>query len=37
MRHFLQLLAEKFLKTVKRGGFFEKLQFLAKSMIIDAF
>ena len=37
MRHFLLLLAEKFGKTPKHGGFFEKLQVLAKSTIFRAF
>ena len=37
MRHFLQLLAEKFTKTPKHGSFLEKGQVLAKSMIFRAF
>ena len=37
MRHFLRLLAGKFVRTPKHGGFFEKLQVLAKSMIFFFF
>ena len=37
MRHFLQVSAEKFLQTPKRGRFFEKLRVLAKSMIFRVF
>ena len=37
MRHFLRLLAEKFVKTPKNGGFFEKLEVLAKSTIFRVF
>ena len=33
MRYLLPLLAEKFVKTPKHGGFFEKLKVLAKSTI----
>ena len=37
MRHFLQLLAEKFVKTPKHVGFFEKFLVLAKSTIFRVF
>ena len=37
MRHFLQLFAEKFVKTPKHGSFLEKLQLLAKSMSFRVF
>ena len=37
MRHFLQVFAEKFLQTPKRGRLFEKLRVLAKSMIFRVF
>ena len=37
MRHFLQHLAEKFVKTPKNGGFFEKCPVLAKSTIFRVF
>ena len=37
MKQFLQLFAEKFVKTPKHGSFLEKLQVLAKSMIFRVF
>ena len=37
MKHFLQLLAKKFIKTQKHASFFEKLQVLAKSIIFHGF
>ena len=37
MRHFFPLLAEKFVKTPKHGGFFEKCPVLAKSTIFRVF
>ena len=37
MRDLLRVLAEKFVKTPKHGGFFEKLQVLAKSTIFRVF
>ena len=37
MRHFLQLFAEKFTKTVRHGILLEKNGFLAKSPIFCAF
>ena len=37
MRHFLHLLAEKFVKTPKHVVFFEKFEVLAKWTIFDVF
>ena len=36
-RHFLRVFAEKFVKTPKHGSFFEKLEALAKSMLVRVF
>ena len=37
MRHFLQLLAEKFMKMPRHGSLLEKLKVLAKSMVFRVF
>ena len=37
MRHFLHLLAEKFMKMPRHGSLLEMLQVLAKSMVFRAF